>query len=99
MQLQICTRKFVNGFGMKYVGPVYHIDSYHALQWFIKQIRWAVTEPETAVYGWEKYKENLCIRFEESPIKGTFELYYGAISHYIMEGASILEVHYKQRSE
>ena len=98
MEIKTCQYSFTNELGWQYVGPVYHINSYQALELFTKQVEKSVVEPGAISRGWEAYGDRVCFRFEDADF-GLFGLCYGTIGKYIAYGASIIEVNAKQRSE
>lgn len=84
--------------GRQYVGSVYHINSYQALESFTKQVEKSVVDPSTIARVWKAYGDRVCFRFEDTRC-GLFELYYGTMWRYMADGASIIEVNARQRSE
>lgn len=98
MEIKTCQYGFTNELGGQYDGPVYHIDSYQALELFTKQVEKSVEDPSAISRGWKEYGDRVCFRFVATGF-GLFELYYGTMGKYIADGASIIEVNAKQRSE
>lgn len=84
--------------GGQYVGPVYHINSYQALELFKEQVGKSVVYPSAIDRGWKEYGDRVCFRFEDT-CHGLFKLYYGTKGKYMAYGASIIEVNVRQRSE
>lgn len=98
MEIKTCQYSFANEMGRQYVGPVYHINSYQALVSFTKQVEKSVVDPSAIARGWKAYGDRVCFRFEDT-CHGLFELYYGTKRRYMADGASIIEVNARQRSE
>lgn len=98
MEIKTCQYSFTNEMGRQYIGPVYHINSYQALELFTKQVEKSVVEPSAIARGWKAYGDRVCFRFEDT-CRGLFELYYGTMGKYMADGASIIEVNARQRSE
>lgn len=98
MEIKTCYYDLTDEMGRQYVGPVYHINSYQALELFKKQVGKSVVDPSAIDRGWEAYEDRVCFRFEYTH-RGLFELHYGTKGKYMADGASIIEVNAKQRSE
>lgn len=98
MEIKTCYYGHTNEMERQYVGPVYHINSYQALELFEKQVGKSVVDPSAIARGWKAYGDRVCFRFEYTH-SGLFELYYGTKGRYMADGASIIEVNAKQRSE
>lgn len=98
MKIKTCQYSFTNEMGRQYSGPVYHINSYQALELFEKQVGKSVVDPSAIARGWKAYGDMVCFRFEYTH-SGLFELYYGTMGKYMADGASIIEVNARQRSE
>lgn len=98
MEIKTCQYSFTNEMGRQYIGSVYHINSYQALELFTKQVEKSVVEPGAIARGWAAYGDRVCFRFEDTH-HGLFMLYYGTKGRYMADGASIIEVNARQRSE
>lgn len=98
MEIKTCYYDLTNEMERQYVGPVYHINSYQALESFAKQVEKSIVDPGTIARGWKAYGDRVCFRFEDT-CRGLFELYYGTMGKYMADGASIIEVNARQRSE